>query len=220
MIKQLPQAVITHEQFNDAFEHAQLRACRAARAHSPQPTITSRLRLKYAAHFRQDSDGHRHQRKHLRPCFEATQAFRVTKAFFTGEAPRVLLRHPISRQVAVRQQVPDAPPPVLIARSRLHQKKVSRVVRRVPDSSPCPSALILRPAQGVENAPSVFDPHRVVRFGADHIRNTKFIEQIEQSDIGEPSVCRQYKASPGHATQNIGKECTDELALIHAHPPF
>ncbi len=162
MIEQLPQTFIMHEQFNDAPHYAQFRTCRAARTHMAQPAIAPRIRVKHATKCRQDSDGDGNQREHPRPCFDATdaclmeteKAFRITKAFFTGEASRVLSRHRVSRQVAVRHQVPDAPSPVLVARSRLHQKYLSRVALCVPDATPCPSSLILHPAQGVEPAPS------------------------------------------------------------------
>jgi len=53
MIEQLPQAFISHEQFDDALYPAQLRACRAARAHLPQPTIVLHMRDQRATKFPQ-----------------------------------------------------------------------------------------------------------------------------------------------------------------------
>src|SRR5215216_6021281 len=140
MIEQLPEASITHEQFGNASDHAQLGACRATRAHSPQPTIALLMRGERAAKFRQHRDGNSNKREHPCPGFEATntclgkteQSFCITKAFFTGEAPRVLSRHSMSRQVAVRHQVPDAPATVLVTRTGLHQKHLSRVAYGVP----------------------------------------------------------------------------------------
>src|SRR4051812_43002682 len=98
MIEQLPQAFISHEQFDDAAYDAQFRACRAARAHSPRPTVAPHMRDKRATKFRQHSDGNRHEREHPCPRLETTdarimkteQSFRITEAFFTGEAVRVL----------------------------------------------------------------------------------------------------------------------------------
>ncbi len=222
----MPQAFIAHQQFDDASDHAQLRTCPAARAHSPQPTIAPGVRDKRASKFRQHRDGNRHEREHPCPCLETTdacvvkteEAFRITKAFLTGEASRVLLRHPVSRQVTVRHQVPDAPSPVLVTHARLHQKDVARVAFAIPDASPRAPSLILPPLERVESAPSAFDSHMLVRLRADNVGNTKIIEQIEQIDVSEPAIRRQHKPSSRHATQNLGKERTHELAFITTHP--
>ncbi len=104
------------------------------------------------------------------------QAFRITKALFTGEAPRVLLRHGVSRQIAVLKLVPDAPSPMLVTRPRLHQKDVARGAFAVPNAPPVTPSLILRPLQRVEPAPPVATSDVVARLGADHVRNAEFIE--------------------------------------------
>ena len=90
-------------------------------------SMGERVRLQRTTKSRQHGDSNRHEREHARPRLEATdacicktqQAFRIAKAFLTGKAPRVLLRHPVSRQVTVRQQVPDAPSAVLVTRTCL-----------------------------------------------------------------------------------------------------
>ena len=154
MIEQLPQAFISHEQFNDTPHQAQLRACPAARAHLPQPTVTPHVRGEAAPKFHQHSDGNDHQREHPRSGCQTTdaglgkteQAFRIPKAFCTGDASGVLRSHPVSRQVAVRQQVPDAPSSVAVTPARLHQKDLSRVALAAPDATLGPSALIRPPA--------------------------------------------------------------------------
>jgi len=92
MIEQLPQAFISHEQFDDALYPAQLRACRAARAHLPQPTIVLHMRDQRATKFPQHGERHRHQREHPGPCFKATdtglgkteQPLGITKDFLDG----------------------------------------------------------------------------------------------------------------------------------------
>ena len=143
VMKQLPQAFIAREQFDDRAHHAQLGACHTARAHSPQPTIASHMRGKRAAKFRQDGESNGNKREHPCPRLETTdaglgkteQAFRVTEAFFTGEPTRIFGSHRMSRQVAVRQQVPDAPAPAPVTRARLHEKHLPRIALGVPDAT-------------------------------------------------------------------------------------
>jgi hypothetical protein len=226
MIEQLPQASIMREQLNNRAYHAQLRACRAARAHSPQPTITSRVRRNDATEFRQHGEGNRHQREHPCPGCETTdtgrvetkQSFGITKAFFAGKAPRVLMCRSLSRQVAVRQQMPVAPSPLFVTRSGLHQEEMAGVALTVPEAAPSPSSLILGPLQRVEPPPPTFDLHRVVRLRADDVRNAHFIEQIEKINVGEPPIRRQHEAAARDARQDLSKEQAHKLALIAAHP--
>src|SRR5947208_474424 len=183
MIEQRPEAFIMHEQFDDASDQAQLGACRAAREHLPQPTIAPRMRDERAPKFRQHRDSDGNESEHPGPRLEATdacfgkteEAFRISKAFFTGEASRIFGSHPRSRQVAVRQQVPETPPPARVTRSRLHQKNLSRIALDVPDAPPCTTALILRPAQGIEPAPAAFNSHMVARLRANDVRDAQFI---------------------------------------------
>ena len=228
MIEQLPQTFIAREQFDDRAHHAQLGACRAARAHTAQPTITQRVRVNSTTEFRQHGNRNRHEREHACPRLETTdaclgkteEAFGVTKTFFTGKAARILLRHGVSRQVAVRHQVPDAPTSALVTRPRLYQKDVSRIALGVPDATPCTTPLIRRPAQGIKPAPATFDPHMLAGLRPNDVRNAQFIEQIEQVHVGKPAICRQHEAPSGHVAQDIGKERADKLALIEAHPLF
>lgn len=211
MIKQLPKVFIMQQQFNDASDHAQFGACRATRAHAPQPTISKRVPSNRATEFRQHGEGNSNQSEHACPRLAATdacmmkteQSFGITKAFLTTKAPRVLLRHPNSRQVAVRHQVPDSPPSVAVTRPRLHQKDLSRIARGLPEATPGTTALILSPAQGIKPAPTTFNSHMVVRLRADDVRNAQFIEQIKQINISKPAVCRQDKAPPCHATHPV-----------------
>lgn len=216
------------EQFNNRAHQTQFGASTAARANSPQPTVTPHMRDEHIAKSRQQRDGDGNQREHPRPCLEATyarlmkaeQAFRIPKAFLTGEAPDVLRGHRVRRQVPVREQVPDAPPSVAVTRTRLHEEYLSWVALAVPDPPPRPSALILHPTQGVEPLPAACDPDVVVGLRADDVRNAQFVEQIEQINIREPPISRQHKAPPSHARQDLGEEGAQELALIETHPLF
>src|SRR5215213_746767 len=179
-----------------------------------------------ATHLCQHQKRNRHQHEHPCPSLdtrdarlgEAEQSLSVTEAFFTGEAARIFLAHPQSRQVPIREQVPHLPMPLLVTSARLHEEAAARISFRVPDSPPRTPSMIPTPAQRVESTPTSFDQHLVVGLGANDVGNAHFIQQIEQVYVGKPAVCCQHQAAAHDTSQHFVKQEADELSLVQTHP--
>ncbi len=144
MIEQLPETVICLEQFRDRPHQTLFTSCAATRTHPTQDRVDPRLPDQATPNSDQHQQGESDQREHPRPCRQVCDAclgkaqhpFRIAESFFAPEPTGVLVGRVPRTPLAIRDQEPDAPLPLAVARSGLSSHKVgaarSRNTRGVP----------------------------------------------------------------------------------------
>ena len=191
MIEQLPETVILLEHLRHRAHHAQFTACAAARANLAQGGFDPCLPCHAAPDADQHQQGKGDQREHPRPCGQVSNArvrksqhsFRIAETFLAPEPAGILRSCPHRAPVPVRDQEPDAPPALLVARSGVRQIEPPRSARTIREPSQAAPSLIARQAQGLQPAPLSIDLNLRAALHPQHPRNPQFIEQIEEFDL-------------------------------------
>lgn len=223
MVKLLPTTLVFREQFGNSANQAQFTPCLAPRADSAQTLAQGgAVSQQMTTDAKQHQHRYRHQGKHSRPRFDASnlrfnksqQPFGIAKPFLAAKASSILLRHLLSAQVAIANQMPDTPFALAVALTALRDVEPLRVALAVAQASQTAPPLVSRQGQLFEFAPLALVVDFDIVFGANDKGNPQIIEQSEQFAVGKASVCRQQEALSGNRRQDFGDQDADDLAFI------
>src|SRR5215210_2328378 len=229
MVKHIPTTFIFPDQLCHGAYQAQLRSLLSPRHHLSQLLAQSLCVAKHkTSHPIQHKHRYCHKRKHSRPRLyardagfdKAKQSFRIAESFFAAKPPRIFLSRLLGTHTPIAQQMPDAPFAFSISLAALRHVKPSPVFVAVTQPPTRAPSLVSRQSKILELDPLAVEINLDVVFGANDERNSQFIEQIDQFDIGKCAVRSQKQSPSGNRMKHFINERAHEVAFITAAAIF
>src|SRR6266511_819187 len=198
-------------------------------ADGPQPLACLRVsRQKRTTNDRQQQQGDGDQREHPRislwvfdlGLFQTEQVFRVAKAAFASPAALIFPLGFERGVVAVRDQMPDAPTPLPIARAALRDEQTARRFLAIAQSSETAPPRVAAHLERLKLPPPPLEEDLDVLFRANDESDFQALDQIKEQDIGEAAIGRHDQLRARQVAQDNFEQALDKSALDPAAMPF
>lgn len=229
MVKHIPAASVFPNKLCQCSHQAQFRSSLSPRHHLAQLLAQPFSVAKHkTSHPIQHKHRYCHKRKHSRPPLYAgdagfdksKQPFRIAESFFAAKSPPIFSARSLGTHSPIADKMPDSPFAFSISLATLRYIKASRVVVAVTQSPKTAPSQVAPHAQMLEFDPLAVETDLYVLFRANDERNSQFIEQIDQFDIGKGAVRSKKQTASGNRMKHLTDECAHKEAFIAAAAIF